>query len=72
LNNFGSPLVNQIKTIDYVEMQRSGDDSDPRTGGQYLKSGFTDGISDELVDALAEGFEPHPDRSTISFFSLPS
>ncbi len=68
LNNFGSPLVNQIKTIDYVEMQRSGDDSDPRTGGQYLKSGFTDGISDELVDALAEGFEPHPDRSTISFF----
>jgi FAD/FMN-containing dehydrogenase len=68
LNNFGSPLVNQIKTMDYVEMQRSGDDSDPRTGGQYLKSGFTDGISDELVDALAEGFEPHPDRSTISFF----
>ncbi len=68
LNNFGKPLVNQIRPIDYVEIQRAGDNSDPRTGGEYLKSGFADGISDQLVDALAEGFEPHPDRSTVAFF----
>jgi hypothetical protein len=68
LNNFGSPLVNQLNKTDYVAIQSSGDDSDPRSGGQYLKSGFTDGISEGLIDALAEGFEPHPDRTTISFF----
>jgi FAD/FMN-containing dehydrogenase len=68
LTNFGTPLVNQIRTIDYVELQRSGDDSDPRTGGQYMKSGFADGISDQLVASLTEGFEPHIDRTTVSFF----
>ena len=68
LTNFGTPLVNQIRTIDYVELQRSGDDSDPRTGGQYMKSGFADGISDDLVASLTEGFEPHNDRTTVSFF----
>lgn len=68
LTSFGTPLVNQIRTIDYVELQRSGDDSDPRTGGQYMKSGFADGISDQLVASLTEGFEPHIDRTTVSFF----
>jgi len=68
LNSFGKPLVNEMKAVDYVEFQRSGDDSDPRTGGQYLKSGFNEGISERLIDALAEGFEPHADRTTVVFF----
>jgi FAD/FMN-containing dehydrogenase len=68
LNRFGKPLVNQVRPIDYVALQRSGDDSDPRAAGQYLKSGFNKGISDDLVRSLTEGFEPHPDRATVSFF----
>lgn len=68
LNNFGKPLVNQLATTDYVALQRSGDDSDPRSAGQYLKSGFNDGISQDLIDSLTGGFEPHPDRATVAFF----
>ena len=68
LNTFGKPLVNEVRAIDYVELQRSGDDSDPRSAGQYLKSGFNAGISNELVRSLTEGFEPHPDRATVCFF----
>jgi len=33
-----------------------------------MKSGFADGISDDLVASLTEGFEPHNDRTTVSFF----
>jgi len=68
LNNFGKPIVNQVQATDYVALQRSGDNSDPRTGGDYLKSGFNDGISEALIDALVTGFEPHPDRTTVQFF----
>ncbi|MDH4073176.1 MAG: FAD-dependent oxidoreductase [Gammaproteobacteria bacterium] len=68
LTGFGKPLANQVAPIDYVALQRSGDDSDPRSAGQYLKSGFNEGISDELMRALIEGFEPHPDRATVQFF----
>lgn len=68
LNNFGKPLVNQIAEVDYVQIQRMGDDSDPRTGGEYLKSGFADGIGEQLIDSLTGGFEPHPDRVTVAFF----
>lgn len=68
LNRLGKPLVNQVGPVDYVALQRSGDDSDPRSGGEYLKSGFNDGISDTLIDALVGGFEPDPERTTVAFF----
>jgi len=68
LASFGRPLANQVSKIDYVALQRSGDDSDPRSAGQYLKSGFNRGISEDLVTSLTGGFEPHPDRATVAFF----
>ncbi|MDH5501540.1 MAG: FAD-binding protein, partial [Gammaproteobacteria bacterium] len=68
VTGFGKPLVSQVAAIDYVALQRSGDDSDPRSGGEYLKSGFNDGINNNLIDGLVGGFEPHNDRSTIAFF----
>jgi FAD/FMN-containing dehydrogenase len=68
LNNFRKPLVNQVGPIDYVALQKSGDNSDPRSAGEYLKSGFNQGISDDLIRSLTEGFEPHPERSTVAFF----
>jgi hypothetical protein len=68
LTEFGKPLVNGLKPMDYVAIQSSWDDSDPRNGGEYLKSGFTREITDDLVDALVDGFEPHPDRTTQVFY----
>jgi FAD/FMN-containing dehydrogenase len=68
LKKLGEPLNNTIKAMDYVAIQQSFDDADPRTGGDYMKSGFTNEISDNLIIALAEYFEPHPDRLSWFFF----
>jgi hypothetical protein len=68
LKKLGTPLANTIAGIDYVALQSSWDNSDPRNGGEYMKSGFTSGISDELVRALVEHFEPHPERTTTALF----
>lgn len=68
ISKFGKPIANTIKPMDYVAIQSSWDNTDPRNDGEYLKSGFTSEITDELVDALVGGFEPHPDRTTQVFF----
>jgi len=46
----------------------SGDNSDPRHGGDYLKTGFVTTISDAQINAIVDGFEAHPDRATIFFY----
>ena len=53
---------------DYVALQRAWDNSDPRQGGDYLKSGFVYDIDDRQIDAIIDGFESHPDRATNFFF----
>ena len=68
LKKLGKPLNNTIKSMDYVAIQQSFDDADPRTGGDYMKSGFTSEISEGLINALADYFEPHPDRLSWLFF----
>lgn len=65
---FGSPVANTIKPMDYVAIQSSWDNADPRNGGDYMKSGFTREITGDLVNALVDGFEPHPDRTTQVFY----
>jgi len=62
------PIANQVKAVDYVSLQRSGDSSDARSWATYLKGGFIEGFKPGLIDALVEGMEPHPDRSTIVIF----
>jgi FAD/FMN-containing dehydrogenase len=64
----GEPIANQVKAVDYVSLQRSGDSSDARSWATYLKGGFIQGFKPGLIDALVEGMEPHPDRSTIVIF----
>lgn len=63
-----NPIADTIGRMDYVAIQRSQDNSDPRNEGEYLKSGFINEFPDTLADAIADGFEPHPDRNTIVFF----
>ncbi len=68
LRKLGTPLQDGIKSVDYVKLQRSGDQTDPRNEGEYLKSGFIDDFPPALVAALLEGFRPDPGRGTIVFF----
>ncbi len=67
LVKFG-PLANTIGPVDYVALQSMWDDSDPRHGGDYLKSGFVTDIDDAQIDTILDGFERHPDRSTVFFY----
>jgi FAD/FMN-containing dehydrogenase len=67
IRKLGTPLADNIKSMDYADLQRSGDVSDPRAMGTYLKSGFTTRFTPELIRAIVEGFEPHPARATLLF-----
>ncbi len=62
IRNAGTPIVDGIQAIDYVALQKSGDISDPRARGGYVKSGFVSEITPELIDDILYGFEEHPDR----------
>jgi hypothetical protein len=64
----GTPIVDGIKPIDYVALQRSWDNTDPRNSGEYLKSGFIDEFPDTLVDAIVRNYETFADRGTTIFF----
>lgn len=68
LRKLGTPLNDSIKALDYVAVQRSGDVTDPRAQGEYLKSGFVPKIPGELISAIVDRFEGHPDRGTAVFF----
>ena len=68
LYNAGKVLKDELEVIDYVELQKSGDDDDPRGRSQYLKGGFTVDITSGLIDALVDNLEPHPERGSMAFF----
>jgi len=68
LNGLANPIVNSIGPMDYVALQKVWDNSDPRHGGDYLKSGFTSEIDEGQIGAIADGFEAHPDRATNFFY----
>ena len=64
----GEPMANTIGPKDYVALQRSWDDSDPRHGGDYLKTGFVTEIDDAQINAIIDGFEAEPNRATTFFY----
>jgi hypothetical protein len=64
LRRLGTPLDDGVAATDYVALQRSGDISDPRAQGIYLKGGFVSGFTEDLIRTITDGFEPHPDRLT--------
>ncbi len=68
VRKLGTPLVDGIKSQDYVAVQRSSDRSDPRNEGSYLKSGFIGDLKAEIIDALLDGFKADPGRGTVVFF----
>lgn len=67
IRRLGTPLQDTIGPMDYAALQRSGDNSDPRAVGTYLKSGFATRLTPDLIAAIVAGFEPHPGRATLFF-----
>jgi FAD/FMN-containing dehydrogenase len=63
----GEPISDSIRGIDYVAIQRSWDQTDPRAMGEYLKSGFTTDISARLIDTILDGFQADPGRTSQVF-----
>ena len=64
----GTPIADGIKTVDYVAIQRAWDDTDPRSTGSYLKSGFVNEIPDQLVSTISQNFKAFNERGTTMFF----
>lgn len=63
----GEPIMNNVHSRDYVEIQQSWDNTDPRTDAEYLKSGFINEFSDSLMNKVIEGFEPQDGRSVMFY-----
>ena len=63
----GTPLRDNLRAIDYVALQRSGDVDDPRAVGSYTKSGFTAGLKPAFIDAILNGFDEQPGGSSVFF-----
>lgn len=69
LRKLGTAIADTVGPMDYVAVQRSGDVTDPRAEGAYLKSGFISRIPPELIAAIVERFEGDAKRSTAVFFA---
>ena len=68
LRSLGNPVMDNIKSIDYVALQRSGDDSERRAIGSYTKTGYVRKISPALIAAMTDGLDEPPERSTMVAF----
>ena len=64
LRRAGTVVAERISRMDYVAVQRSGDMDDTRAFTGHMKSGFVNSITGDLIDALVDNFEAHPDRAT--------
>ncbi len=64
----GTPVVDSVAARDYVEIQRSWDNTDPRNDAEYLKGGFINDLPDALMDNIITGFEPADGRSVTVYF----
>jgi FAD/FMN-containing dehydrogenase len=68
LRSVGTPILDQVSTIDYVALQKSGDTTETRALGLYTKTGFIPSLPPALTDAIVDGFEAHPERDTFMGF----
>jgi FAD/FMN-containing dehydrogenase len=68
LRSAGTPFIDDVKAIDYVALQRSGDLDEKRAIGSYTKTGYIRHASPKLVDAILTGIGSDPQRSTVIAF----
>jgi FAD/FMN-containing dehydrogenase len=68
IRKLGKPMQDSIKTMEYLQVQRSGDSTDTRAIASYLKGGFIGKMPGELISALVDGIQGDPRRTTVLFF----
>jgi hypothetical protein len=68
LRSVGTPIVDDVRAMDYVALQKSGDITESRALGLYTKTGFIPSLPPALIDAIVDGFEAHPERGTSMGF----
>jgi FAD/FMN-containing dehydrogenase len=68
IRKVGTPVHDGTSAVDYVALQRSWDDTDPRSTGSYLKSGFINEFTDKLVSTITQNFKAFNERGTTMFF----
>lgn len=68
LYKVGKPLKDGIVAQDYVALQRSMDNTDPRNTNEYLKSGFVNSMPEGLIDAIEDNFKAFAERGTTLLF----
>ncbi len=68
IRSLGTPMHDGAKAVDYVQIQRSWDSSDPRATSSYIKAGMITAMDGKLIDAVIEGFEADPSRLTQMYF----
>ena len=68
LDKAGEIVNKNVQAMDYTALQKSRDQTDFRSNGSYLKSGFTSTLQPELISDLVDGFEADPRRSTRVVF----
>jgi FAD/FMN-containing dehydrogenase len=69
LRKAGTVVQEDVKVMDYVALQRSGDIDDTRAFTGRMKSGFLNAASEDFIDKLVDNFATHPDRGTRISFS---
>jgi FAD/FMN-containing dehydrogenase len=67
IRRLGNIIADEVRVMEYVELQRSGDMADPRAQGQYATGGFVTSMSPAVIDAIVDGFEGDPRRATVMF-----
>lgn len=55
------PIKDDIAAVDYTVLQRSGDNTEPRSTGEYFKSGFVNELPGAFLDAMVQNFEARAD-----------
>jgi len=68
INKVGTPVHDGTSAVDYVALQRSWDNTDPRNKGSYLKSGFIDEFPDQLVSTIVQNYKTFNERGSTMFF----
>ena len=66
LRAIGRPVQDTLRPARYVDLQKSIDKDYPAGRGYYLKSGFIQGISPRLIDALVDYLEAAPAPAGIA------
>jgi hypothetical protein len=71
LRRFGAPLVDLVGPTQYIEHQRSLDDTVPHGWRYYWKATSLHGLSDEVIDAIAgHAYRARSPRSYTAVFHM--